>query len=560
MPADLVFKGDFSFVNVDASSLSTLPHRQQVTRHVHGYRRWKKGQEARRLRESSRFHEPVESKSTSQRTVPRHTFRRDRQPHSPAVPVLPITIRTLPSLIDVILLNGNSDPFDALPEQLTATVNSLLGFERDCIFPSIKELESRMTPRRIASRESTFTATWINDSTAYLYDNIAIHSYLARIATHRYMFTSQPEFLDAAHEFRRKGVASLKEYMTNTPQLDIPRLYRALLILLWADSALGDRNAFQHHVTVLKDIFQSHHDVLSADPSFHVHHFVSIVYFEVQFAVMTLSSIPLDLSHNEWVEKQLTSLWSQVSPSFPFSKAEADRSLDHHLEGDVRSLYLDAQEILDIIRLMRTNSLLHTSLTWAYAMSKTILTVGRLVNLYANLDIENVLLHPSGSNPNMQTVQKLETAAACLCAMYWLRELAGIENVYMTDKMKLFAWNPIMLNRLDRLVSAYSELSSHDFQHVDDDGSLRLLLWLSWTGAMAEQSMLSPFQVGDDQDLFTKHFRELCSRAEIRSLPQCQRVLDQFLQLHDMRPDSGDDWYIRCFPQVGGRRTQLPIL
>src|ERR1700758_699772 len=107
MSSDLVFQCDFSFVNVDASGLSTLPHRQQVARHVHGYRRWKRGQEARRLRESSKFHEAAERSSRLQQLAPRPAFRHDLAPPPPPTR----QIRSLPPLIDVILLNGNSDPF-----------------------------------------------------------------------------------------------------------------------------------------------------------------------------------------------------------------------------------------------------------------------------------------------------------------------------------------------------------------------------------------------------------------------------------------------------------------
>ncbi len=556
MSSDAAFQGDFSFVNVDASSLSTLPHRQQVTRHVHGYRRWKKGQDARRLRESSGFHGAAELNPRSQRPTPRPTVREDRPPLPLPAPALSTPIQNLPPLIDVILLNSNSGPSGALPVQLTATINSLLSFERDCIFPSIKALELRMTEKKNASRKADFTTTWINDSHAYLYDSLAIHSYLARIAATRYIVTSEPQFLDVAHEFRRKGVGSLKEYMTTTTQFDIPRLYRALLILLWTDSVLVDKEAFQHHAAVLKDIFQSHHDALSADPSFHVHHFLSIVYFEVQYAVMTLSKTSMDLRPDEWVEKQFTPIWDQVSPGFPFSRPSASQELDPHLQGDVRNLFMDVQETLEVIKLMRMNSVWNTSLTWMHAISKTMLAIGRLVNLYAGL--ENPLLDMEDSNGILSAVQRLETAAACLCAVYWIRELAGIENINMAGNMTLFAWNSIMLTSLDRLLRAYSGIASNPVEQVDNIGSARLLLWLLWTGAMAEHSIISAEASVEGRKWFTERFRDQCRSINVASLLQCQGILDRFLQLYGMRPGSGDEWYIRCFPRVEARAARQP--
>ena len=552
MPSDLVFQGDFSFVNTDATSLSTLPHRQQVTKHVHGYRRWKKGQEARRLRESSKFHEVAEGSSRSQQIVPRRRLQDKSATQIAAAPPSPGPIRSLPPLIDVVLLNGNSDPFDALPGEVTATVNSLLSFERDCIFPSVRELELRMTAKENVSREVAFTNTWINESKGYLYDSIAIHSYLARIATHRYMFTSQPEFLDAAHEFRRKGVAALKQYMTS-PDVDVLRLYRGLLILLWADSSLGDRDAFTHHITVLKDIFHKHHETLTSDSNFNLHHFVSVVYFEVQDAVMNLARTSLDVGHNEWVEKQFEPLWNQMSPSFSFPRLDADRNLDPLLEGGIRRLYLDVQQILDIIILMRTRNVLNTSLTWFYAITRTILTIGRLINLFVEIDVENVLFRTDTTGMTPQAVKSLETACLCLCALYWLRELAGIEHISMSMDIKIFRWNPIMLGQLGRLATAYEGVYMRSTQQLHNAGPLRLLLWVSWTGAMAEQSMFSPVAItGDYESRFTKQFCDLCTSVNIGSESMCQDPLDRFLRLHGMRPTSGDEWYTRCFPPAAG--------
>jgi hypothetical protein len=404
-----------------------------------------------------------------------------------------------------------------------------------------------MTSKENASREVAFTTTWINESKAYLYDSIAIHSYLARIATNRYMFTSQPEFLDAAHEFRRKGVASLKQYMTSS-HVDVLRLYRGLLILLWADSSLGDRDAFNHHITVLKDIFQSHHEKLAADSSFNLHHFVSVVYFEVQYAVMGLSKTSLDVDHDEWVEKQFVPAWNQISPNFPFSRLDADQNLDPLLLGDVRNLYLDVQEILNVIILMRMHSLLNTSLTWFYAISKTMFTIGRLINLYVEIDVETVLHHADAVGMTLPAVQRLETAALCLCAVYWLRELAGIEHVPISENIKLFRWNPIMLGRLSRLVVASDGMHMQAVQQLDRAGPLRLLLWISWTGAMAEKSMESSAATADeDRQWFTRRFCDFCRRANIGTESLCQGVLNRFLQLHGMRPSSGDEWYAGCF-------------
>ncbi|KIW92349.1 uncharacterized protein Z519_07333 [Cladophialophora bantiana CBS 173.52] len=552
MPSDLMFQGVFSFVNVDAASLSTLPHRQQVTRHVHGYRRWKKGQDARRLRESSRFHETIESQFNPQKFTPSRAIREDNPSETAQIPSPPSPVRSLPRLLDVVLLNGNSDPFDVLPQQLTATANSLLGFERDCVVPAVRELELRMAAKDNVPRQAAFTETWITESKAYLYDSIAIHSYLSRIAASRYMFTSSPEYLDAARKFRHKGVASLKEYMTTAPRINILRLYRAVLILLLADSSLGDRRALYQHVTALKDIFATHHAVLFADPSFNLHHYISVIYLEVQFAAMNFSRTCIDVGPNGWVEKQFLPLWEKVSPRFPISRSEADQNLDSYLKGDIRTLYLDAQETLDIIMRIRRRTPLDTSQTWVYAMSKIILTAGRLMNLYAHLDVQTILCQSDRITVS-SVLQKLELASASLCAIYWLRELGGIESISMTEQTRLFTWNPVMLCRLRQILTVYEAAQLGTSEEQDNSGRLPLLLWFLWTGAMVEHSISSPtVSATESENWFIRRFSDLVGKAEIESASHCQSILDHILRLHGMRPGSGDGWTASCFSQADG--------
>ncbi|KAH0829395.1 hypothetical protein FOPE_10318 [Fonsecaea pedrosoi] len=573
------FQGDFSFVNVDASSLSTLPHRQRVTRHVHGYRRWKKGQDARRLLESSRFHEAVDPQLKPLKAVPSRASRKERVPPRPAQASpssARSSIRSLPPLLDVVLLNSNGNsnfgPSSAFQEELTALTSSLLDFERSCVIPAVREVELRMAAKEHVPHQSPFTETWIAGSKAYLYDSIANHSYLSRIAATRYMVTANTVHLDEAHRLRYRGVASLKEYMTTTPHISIPRLYRALLMLLFADSSLGDTQAFYQHVTVLKDILATHQDEVFADPSFNLRHYIGIIYLEVQSAVMNFSTASVDLSPDGWVEKQLLPLWEDVSPYLSTSRSDADRNLDSCLQGDIRALFLDAQEMMDMIAKIRSQNS-PSCQAWVYAVSKTIMTVGRLMNFYAHLDVAGTLCQEMRTLMNSATLQKLEVAAATLCAIYWLRELCGIENLRMTEHTRLFAWNPVMLNRLRQILTfydaaAYMNMSAEQPQ-ISPNPRRRLWLWIVWTGAMAEQSIASSstsmtvssspsYTVNNDEKdgWFTGRFYDLVretgigwgSGSQLRS--RCQAILERFPQLHfygidnimRTRSGSGNEW------------------
>ncbi|KIX93135.1 uncharacterized protein Z520_11192 [Fonsecaea multimorphosa CBS 102226] len=548
-----MFQGDFSFVNVDASSLSTLPHRQRVTRHVHGYRRWKKGQDARRLLESSRFHEAFDPQLKSSKSVPSRATREDRPPDTAQAPTLSRSIRSLPSLLDVVLLNSSSEPSNVLSEQLAATTSSLLGFERECVVPAVRALELRMTAKENVPTQAPFTETWITESKAYLYDSIASHSYLSRIAATMHLVTTNPEHLDAAYQFRYKGVASLKDYMTTTPHISIPRLYRALLILLFADASLGDRQAFSQHVTVLKDIFATHQDEIFADPSLNLLQYINVIYLEVQFAAMNFSTTSVDLREDGWAEKQLLPMWKAVSPFFLTSRSEADRNLDSYLQGDIRTLFLDAQETLDVMIKIRRQTSLDISQTWVYAVSKIILTTGRLMNLYAHLDVPAILSQGIHVTTSSLILQKLEVASAILCVIYWLRELGGIENIKMTDHRRLFVWNPIMLSKLRHILTVYDAADLDMAGPQDNARRLPLALWVLWTGATAEHSASDPDSLTvENEGWFAERFSHVVRKAGIESMPQCQIILDRILQLHGMHTSAEDGWITSCFSQAEG--------
>ncbi|OCT49350.1 hypothetical protein CLCR_05190 [Cladophialophora carrionii] len=112
------------------------------------------------------------------------------------------------------------------------------------------------------------------------------------------------------------------------------------------------------HVAVLEDIFKSKTDVFSAGSSTDLQYFSSVVYCEVQHAVMGLWKTSLDLCCRGWVKRQFVTLWKQVSPNVLFSRAQTQRNLDPWLQGSSHPgiLYLIVQEVLNVIALKRSRS------------------------------------------------------------------------------------------------------------------------------------------------------------------------------------------------------------
>ncbi|KAK7890021.1 hypothetical protein LTR67_008486 [Exophiala xenobiotica] len=560
MPSSRNYRGGFVFVNGDGSTPKDLAYRDKVRRQVSDYRRWKKRQRTRQLLESSKFLEnvrqddmddsPPESSTTTKRPI---------LPPLSSSPVRSMGLGKIPHLLEILLHNGNSDPFDALPEQVTATVNALLAFERDCVYPAIKKMEYHITPR-----ETTFSSTWYVETKAYLYDGMAVHSYLSRIATNMYMVTGASEYLDAAHEFRYKGVTALRKYLDSTPNIDVLRLYRGLLILLFADSVLGDRHAMDVHVAILKDIFNSHYHTLTVAPSFNLHHFISIIYHDVQNAVVGLSRISFDLGPKGWVVGQFVPLWNMVSATLGPHMIHRVRNVNSSLSHGLQTLFVDVQEIIDIIITIRRDPSLIDRFTWFHVISKITLVVGRLMTHYADLDVDKVLSSgvPDHTTPEQPLwLAKLEEAAAALCAIYWVREIGGIENVYLSHEMRMFTANPIIMAKLRTILehmSAHFECYSTSRERCHP----QLLVWVLWTGATTERSMqtsIEPPYPGpgpkriDDTDWFLRQFCCLTEHMRMTSWSECRDMLERFLSMRDLDQLVDNNW---CMEHFGASRSE----
>lgn len=558
MPSGRDYQGGFVFVNGDGSTPKDLAYRDKVRRQVSDYRRWKKRQRTRQLLESSKFLENVPQDDTDDSPPESSSTQRPILPPLSSSPVRLMGLSKIPRLLEILLHNGNSDPFDALPEQVTATVNDLLAFERDCVYPAIKKMEHHITPR-----ETTFSSTWYVETKAYLYDSMAVHSYLSRIATNMYMVTGASPYLDAAHEFRYKGVTALRKYLDSTPNIDVLRLYRGLLILLFADSVLGDRHAMDVHVAILKDIFNSHYHTLTVEPSFNLHHFISIIYHDVQNAVMGLSRISFDLEPKGWVVGQFAPLWNMVSATLGPHIIHRVRNVDSSLSRGLRALFLDVQEIIDIIVTIRRVPSLIGCFTWFHAISKITLAVGRLMTYYADLDVNKVLSSDvDHTTPEPLWLAKLGEAAAALCAVYWVREIGGIESVYLSHDMRMFTANPIIMAKLRTILEHMYALFG-SYSNYRERYHPQLLVWVLWTGATAEKSMqtsVEPAYPGpkrhDDTNWFTRRFCSLTEQVRLTSWPECRDMLERFLSLRGLDRIGDNDW---CIEHFGASKSEKAI-
>lgn len=509
----------FTFVNTSVSQPRADSTRSAVFRHVQGYRRRKKQEDARRLLRSSRF---LQSDSVSR--VPMEDDHRTN--HDTSQPLL-----VLPPLMSVILLNADLKHMDTAPDVSSATFGNLIGFERDCVHPALQRMEYQVTHATVQ-----YSTAWFKDTKAYLYDNLAVYSFLSRIAATMRMVTGSEVHCSMAIEFRNKAIASLRTYLQETVSPDIPRLYRALVILILAESALGDRIALAIHTKILQDLVQTYGSTMISDPIFSLGEFLTVIYQDVQIAILNLTHTFFDIAPGGWINKHFQVLWREQSANWMEQITQADHVLHPKLTGFLRCLYLELRVTMAMVVDLRQNpALLTESHTYLKAFGKGVFLLGRLINHYDSLHIESCV-----DIRSVMSDQAMTEAIACLCGVYWLREFFGIENVILSGSLRIFTANNIILTRLKMLVQS---------THFDNDCvTLEMQLWILFTGATIESACVrsdlesEQRRIGSDQLYWCAQRLEYILQDTHLGWQDYQIALNRFLllehlgDLHQFKP------------------------
>jgi hypothetical protein len=468
-----VAKSQFTFVNISNATTQNEAIRGTVSRHLQGIRRRKKQQDARRLLQSSRFvrQNLAEGTTCTQALHDAEINDSTLQTRSPQV---------LPPLMSVLLLNADLKHMDAAPDIPSATFDFLVGFERDLVQPALARMEYQVT-----HTASKYNSLWSEATKAYLYDNLAVYSFLARIAATMHMVTGHEQHRTAAYQYRDKAIISLRRYLNDTTELDIKRLYRAIVILILAESAMGDRDALRVHTNMLHDLVLSHSRMITDNPLYGVDEVNTIVYQDVQIAVMNLTSTFFDLRRKGWIEQLFHPLWQDQSKILTEKFSDADTRLAPELQGELRRLYAEVRANMDMIVEMRQNysvASMHT--TWLKYFTRAVFVLGRLMNHYAHcLSKVDSLISESWQidSPRLQGI-------LCLCAVFWLREFLGVENVLLSDKLRIFTANKTIFLKLREYIES-TDFTGDGSTSSTHNSKLKLYIWILFSGTSLERSL-----------------------------------------------------------------------
>lgn len=451
----------------------TQEGRDRVRAHLTDYRRRRKARRARDLRLSS-------------------AFRQDRQPAQKA--------DQLPSILSVVLHNGNTDPFNSLPATLSHTVAELLSFETNATYACLQRMEHNVT-----RSESSFAAAWYAGTRAHVHDPLVAHSYLSRAAATLYMTTGDKKYLQTATNFRWKATQQLQSYASGP--VDLVRFYRALTVLLFAEDALGDRASMTTHMTILSNLFKANERTLVRDPSFDLYELSAVTYQDAQLAVLLMCPTVFDFSPKGWLDGQFRHVWEKSEEIFKQLRTEADAALDRRLEETLRHAILETQAVLQGIVLLQKGKLSTQQLPYVDIFARVVFLVGQFISKLT------------------RSTNSIETCTY-LCLIYWLRFCTRVENIVLTGTTRIFKANPTILARLQSMVR-----DLEDDATTNDKSDHRL--WIIFTGAHAEHET-----DGDEQRWFSDRLASTLEKAEVETWSQLRDILSRYcLPLHFMAED-----------------------
>lgn len=447
----------------------TQEGRDRVRAHISDYRRRKKIQRARDLRQSSAFHND------------RQRARRSNQ---------------LPSILDVVLHNGNVDPFDTMPAILSHTVAELLSFETNATYACLQRMEYGVT-----RSESSFAVAWYAGTRAHVHDPLVAHSYLSRAAATLYMTTGDKRYLHTATDFRRKATQQLQTYANGS--IDLVRFYRALTVLLFAEDALGDRVSMASHMALLSNLFKANERKLLADPAFDLYELSAVTYQDTQLAVLLMCPTVFDFSPNGWLDQQYQHIWRKTEEIFRPLRAEADAALDRRLEQTIRCAMLETRAVLAAIVLLQQGKLSIRHLPYIDIFARIVFLVGQFVSRVA------------------RSTSPVDTCVY-LSLIFWLRFCTRVESIMLTGTTRIFKANPTILTRLQGTIT-----------DMDVDNNPDQYLWIMFTGAYAESQT-------DDHEprWFSDRLRSMLDKAEIGYRTELCDIISRFCcPMHFMGPD-----------------------
>lgn len=517
------FKGEFSFVHKDASNIDSKDHNTAVSWHVmNRYERWKKQEQAKRLRASATTPTNATSSTLPVATQPDEAVYPSGYVQPPAVdrPLTNIDFGATTAASSSLTLNKTTaftsaastpstssssqgdlfsqlvDEADTLAAAATITedalfddndVSHLIKFAYQHYSPSLWPVEPGNVCSSYEIGQSWDEVTAMNQD--YCYEK-AFHALLALVSGR---FYGQGDCWEFAQRLRAQGVTELRNRMAQPGPPTLLTL-KAMLKLFCFESVSGNTANARTYLKMLRSQVVKNGGIVLLEPWLREDLLSCDVFFALRHG--TRPQLPAA----EWSPGPLSQSWRSRLQA-------ADIYLDQNLSVDklienqtIKTIMLDLRELFKIQEFLLEHKTPLDDPILRWRQLRKCDCMSRLADHYINLVIYE----------HLHEFPKTQLMLTAAIQLYTIMILGSPE--------------PVTLGRalLERLSQRATEAESE----IEETGSYRLLLWALYVGSLAEQLQ---WQSGPPYQSCKARLDKMVIKMRLQIFEDMERIFRQIL-------------------------------
>jgi hypothetical protein len=541
------FKGEFSFVNKDAKNIESKDHNAAVSWHVmNRYERWKKQEQAKKLRASANIPIGTVSGSSHGSTGDNRQSSRSRSRGSPSTPSVqaatpstnygydPWTDRptrpdltaaqnfatTMPEpgfLMSTVSSPSNQsspmdDPFTTLNAESNIDFSMpMLGTEIDAVpaDPMTSKLTTfayeylipRLWPTEPGNVQGSYEIARCWDEVAAMaHDTCYANAYSALLTTLMAEVTHDESLVYQARVFQGKAMAELRQRVSAENAGDLLSL-KAILKLFCSETMVDNTSVARVHLKMLRNLVSANGGVILLDSWFREDLLSCDCYFALKYGTRPV------LPAAEWTPGPLSQPWKARLVSagvFGDHAAGVDSSVEHPI---LKSIFMDLREVFKTQEYVLSHEVPADDQLLRWRQLRKFDCISRLADHYTNLTIYAHLF-------DFPRTQAMTTVATAL-----------LTNLVLGCPEPVRFGNRLMDELRSRIIDSECELE-------ESDGK-RLRLWALYVGSLAER--IHP-QSTPNEKWFNIRLKESTADLGLQSWEEMKRLLRQLLfsvRLHD---------------------------
>ena len=433
-----------------------------------------------------------------------------------------------------LVQSGNSDPFDAFPIPVTAGVNGLMSFGRDCLIPAMYFTNSGTFAPAVA-KVALKTNTPENPTSAYAL--LAYYATTLAIIVPQDSHGTRP--IRQSLVYRTKCSEALRGQLAKKNAYTSPATAAMIYTAFRTETVARNQAAAAVHGEMLRRMLEVSAEHIELDIGF-----VSLVFYHDMMRATTFMTRPIFRIH-DWMPKMFEKIWKSkpqgpdLAPHAPLDPMITDPNL--------RAIFTDFSEFFDMSCVTYSRPHVRTfelnAQNWFWFVSRNEYFSGRLLCLYLDIAEQMDL-----SMDVLPQVELTSQACVCLAALYQIR---SFRNNPLIGGIAMYDGNLNVLRHLRMRLEFLEQVAI--YREEATKMSVNARLYSLYIGAVAEQARRCRYQnqtwrtrLESDDPMrgrwFTRKLITLCEANDISSWIRLRQCLLGFMYCDYIEP-SGADWF-----------------